>query len=61
MLNTKALKLNRNHMFSYQIAILFLVEMKSLSDLSSKHKNAQTNKTNTPDSLWSLTPQNIDV
>lgn len=44
MMNTEALKIKRNNMFCYQIAVLFLVEMKALSDLSSKKKNTQANK-----------------
>lgn len=38
MINTEALKIKRNNMFCYQIAVLFLVEMKALSELSSKRK-----------------------
>ena len=44
MIHTEALKIKISHMCCYQIAILFLVEMKALSDLSSEKKNTQANK-----------------
>ena len=39
MINTEALKIKRNNMFCYQIAVLFQEEMKALRYLSSKKKN----------------------